>query len=170
MKRVEKGGERPAEKQEKLGEKLKRVGKRGGHATPVVPFWRLKLQLPFLAATTAPTTSTHHHTRGHDFLEAAATQDNIFQVSPVKFPAVSARKLAATLWELHQYKFPISKMHPHQGFGGGGGGRGGRPPRIRRLHHHRQKNNHLIEDKDGFEHSDPSPSSPDLVIYSVELD
>lgn len=159
MKRGEKGREGPAEKQEKLGEKLKRVGKRGGHATPVVPFWRLKLQLPLLAAT------THHHTRGYDDLEPAAVQDNntLFHLSPVKFPTVSARKLASTLWELHQYKFPFSKMHHNQGFSGGG-----RPPRIRRLHHHRQNNNHhLIEDKGGFEHSDPSPSSPDLVIYSV---
>lgn len=155
MKRGEKGGEGPAEKQENLGEKLKRVGKRGGHATPVVPFWRLQLQLqhqqqlPFLAATT---TSTHHTSGGgDDVLEAAAAQDYLFDVSPAVIPTVSARKLAATFWELHHYKLPISEMH--QGFGG-------RPPRIRRLHH--RQNNHLIEDKDGFEHSDPSPSSPDL--------
>ncbi|CAK9173859.1 unnamed protein product [Ilex paraguariensis] len=125
MKREEKSGEGPAEKQEYLGEKLKRVGKRGGQTTPTLPPWRLQL------------------------LAAHGVQDNIIDVSPLQLPTVSARKLAATLWELHHYKLPLSKMHQ---------GVTGPPPRIRRLHHH---HHHLYKDK-GLELPDPSPNSPDL--------
>uniref|UniRef100_A0A5B7AJ52 Uncharacterized protein n=1 Tax=Davidia involucrata TaxID=16924 RepID=A0A5B7AJ52_DAVIN len=123
MKRGEKSGEGPAEKQEKLGEKLKR-GVLVGQSTPVLPSWRL-----LLAAS-----------------GGAQDQDSIINKVP---PPVSARKLAATLWELHHYQYhlPFSKMHH---------GVTGPPPRLRRLHHH-----HLYKDK-GLHLPDPSPSSPDL--------
>lgn len=119
MKRVENSGEEPAEKQEKLGEKLRKeallVGKRGGHTTPVLPSWRL-LQ----------------------FSSNVAAGDGGYNYSLVKnFPPLSARKLAATLWELDHYNFPV-KMHQ------GVGGSNSRPRR------HRQQQQH-----------DPSPSSPD---------
>ncbi|KAL3499275.1 hypothetical protein ACH5RR_038368 [Cinchona calisaya] len=132
MKRREKSGKWAAEKQENLEEKLKRVGKRGGHTTPIAPFWR----------------------------KVERVQDSNFEVSPFQFPYVSARKLAATLWELHHYKLPLlSKMHHHQGVSGSIP-----PPRIRRLHHHHQhQQHHLYEDKADLQHPDyPSPSSPDL--------
>lgn len=117
MKRVENSGGEPAEKQENLGEKLRKeallVGKRGGHTTPVIPSWRL-LQ----------------------FSANVAAGDAGYNYSLVKnFPPVSARKLAATLWELDHYNFPV-KMH--QGVGGSNS----------RLRRHRQQH-------------DPSPSSPD---------
>lgn len=123
MKRVEISGEEPAEKQENLGEKLRKealvVGKRGGHTTPVLPSWRL---LQFSANTTD-----------------VAGGDGGFNYSLIKnFPPVSARKLAATLWELEHYNFPVSKMH--QGVGGANS-------RLRRHRHQQQQ--------------DPSPSSPD---------
>lgn len=119
MKRVENIGEGPAEKQENLGGNLKKgallvVGKRGGHNTPVLPSWRL-VQLP-------PANSD------------LGAHDSIIKIAP--FPPVSARKLAATLWELHHYNLPIAKMH--QGFTAP-------PPGLRR---HRR---------------DPSPSSPEQV-------
>ncbi|XP_059662254.1 uncharacterized protein At5g41620-like [Cornus florida] len=84
MKRGEKSGGRPAEKQENLGEKLKRVlvvGKRGGHTTPVLTPW-----------------------------SGGGAQDSILKLPPT---LVSARKLAAAaFWELHYYHhLPISKMH-----------------------------------------------------------
>ncbi|KAK1378186.1 Plasma membrane-like protein [Heracleum sosnowskyi] len=120
MKRVENSGEEPAVKQENLGEKLRKealvVGKRGGHTTPVLPSWRL-LQ----------------------FSSNVAAGDSSYNYSLVKnFPPVSARKLAATLWELEHYSFSGSKMH--QGLGGSNS----------RLRRNRQYQQH-----------DPSPSSPD---------
>ncbi|KAL3498945.1 hypothetical protein ACH5RR_041677 [Cinchona calisaya] len=158
MKRGEKSGKGAAEKQENLGEKLKRVGKRGGHTTPVAPFWRIHLQLqlqlqqeqrnlPLLAAA-------HHHSGSGGFEIVEGAKDSNFKDSPFQFPCVSARKLGATLWELHHYKkLPLSKMH-HQG----GVGSIPPPPRIRRLHHqyHHQHHQHDLQ------HPDPSPSSPDL--------
>ncbi|KAK2966465.1 hypothetical protein RJ640_018994 [Escallonia rubra] len=133
MKRVERKSEEgpaTAEKQEgNLGEKLKRgslaVGKRGGHTTPVLSPWRLQ-QLP-------------------------GEQDSIISEAPPAFASVSARKLAASLWELDQYKLPLSKMHQ---------GVSGPPPKPRRHHHH-----HLLKDKVLDSH-DPSPSSPDLVQFT----
>ncbi|CDP12107.1 unnamed protein product [Coffea canephora] len=136
MKRREKSGKGPAEKQENLGEKLKRVGKRGGHSTPVVPFWRLELQLQ-LQQQNLPRP-----------LLAANSTISLFQ-----FPSVSARKLAATLWELHHYKLPLSRMHQGVGIA---------PPRIRRLHYHQHHQHHPYDDKGDLQHPDPSPSSPDL--------
>ncbi|GFZ06657.1 hypothetical protein Acr_18g0008270 [Actinidia rufa] len=73
----------------------------------------------------------------------------IATATPYKVPSssslVSARKLAANLWELHQYRLPLSIMH-HGG--------NGLPPRLRRLHHHHHHHHQV---------PDPSPSSPDLV-------
>ncbi|XP_019170192.1 PREDICTED: uncharacterized protein At5g41620-like isoform X2 [Ipomoea nil] len=122
QKRGEQCGEGPAEKQENLGEKLKKVGKRGGHSTPVIPFWRLyHLQ--------------HHH-----------QQDQEPHITGAPF--VSSRKLAATLWELHHYKLPLSKMQ--QGVGV--------PPlaRLRRPHRHRHEENTQLDPPD------PSPILPEL--------
>lgn len=171
MKRGEKSGKGAAEKQENLGEKLKRVGKRGGHATPVVSFWRLQLQLqsrqesqhnPLLEDSTS-IRQYHHSGRGGGGgggrFEGDGGKDSIFEVSPFQFPTVSARKLAAALWELHHYKLPLSKMHQGTGIPP--------PPRIRRLHHHQHHQHHhqhnIYEDKGDLQHPDPSPSSPDLV-------
>ncbi|GFZ01306.1 QWRF motif protein [Actinidia rufa] len=140
MKRGEKSGEEPAEKQEKerekLGEKLRRgvlLGKSGGHETPVLPSWRL-----LLPAGDGPRGDAHD-SNNHNILNKALASSSSL---------VSARKLAANLWELHQYRLPLSKMH-HGG--------NGPPPRLRRLHHHHNNNyyNHHLPD--------PSPSSPDLV-------
>ncbi|XP_027183337.1 uncharacterized protein At5g41620-like [Coffea eugenioides] len=163
MKRREKSGKGPAEKQENLGEKLKRVGKRGGHSTPVVPFWRLELQLqlqqqnlplPLLAANST-SAAAHHHSRGGGGggEEVERVQVTNAGVSPFQFPSVSARKLAATLWELHHYKLPLSRMHQGVGIA---------PPRIRRLHYHQHHQHHPYDDKGDLQHPDPSPSSPDL--------
>ncbi|KAL2544283.1 Uncharacterized protein Fot_13516 [Forsythia ovata] len=136
MKRGEKSGEGPAEKEENLGEKLRKLSKRGGHTTPVIPYWRLK-QLEFqLQIQAAPP-----HTGG------AEVQDTTFKSTPFSLPCVSSRKLAATLWELQHYKLPLSKMHQ---------GVSVPSPRLRRLHHQPYK------DKGSLEPLDPSPGSPDL--------
>lgn len=142
MKRGGKSGEEPAEKQgENLGEKLRRGvllgGKKGGgQHTPVLPPWRL---LP-AAGSNGPSSSN------------ADAQDSTFVITNNLPPSlVSARELAATLWEHHQYRLPFSKMHR---------GVPGPPPRLRRLNHHHH--HHHNKDK-GLEQPDPSPSSPDLV-------
>ncbi|CAI9784649.1 unnamed protein product [Fraxinus pennsylvanica] len=133
MKREEKSVQRPAEKEENFGEKLRKLSKRGGHTTPVVPYWRLKqleYQLHIQAASP--------HTGG------AAAQDSTFKNTPFTLPFVSSRKLAATLWELQHYKLPLSEMHQ---------GVSVPPPRLRRLHH---------QNKGSLVPHDPSPCSPDL--------
>ena len=136
MKRGEKSREEPAEKQEKerekLGEKLRRgvlLGKSGGHDTPVLLSWRL------LPAAGDGTRGDAHDSYSHTIVNKVPSYSSLF----------SARKLAANLWELHQYRLPLSKMH----YGGNG-----LPPRLRRLHHH-----HHVPD--------PSPSSPDLVQLPI---
>lgn len=134
MKRGEKSREGPAEKQENLGEKLRRgvlvVGKRGGQHTPVLPPWRLLLPPP----------------AGGGGGGGDAQDSSFIEVPPPPPCLVSARKLAATLWELHHYRFPLSKMHH---------GVPVPPPRLRRLHHHHHQHK-------GLDLTDPSPSSPDL--------
>ncbi|KAL0285886.1 UNVERIFIED_CONTAM: hypothetical protein Sangu_2759600 [Sesamum angustifolium] len=142
-----KSGEGPAEKRENLGEKLRRVGKRGGQTTPVASFWRPK-ELKLLAAAAAP------HTGGGGREEF---QDNTGHIRDVPFrvATVSARKLAATLWELHHYKLPLDTMHH---------GAGVPLPRLRRLHHQQ-----LYKDKGGLEPLDHSPASPDLPGSSSSL-
>ncbi|XP_022881299.1 uncharacterized protein At5g41620-like isoform X2 [Olea europaea var. sylvestris] len=133
MKRGEKSVQRPAEKEESLGEKLRKLSKRGGHTTPVVPYWRLK-QLEYQLHIQAD--SPHNG--------GAAAQDSTFENTPFTLPCVSSRKLAATLWELQHYKLPLSKMHQ---------GVSVLPPHLRRLHH---------QNKGSLEPPDPSPGSPDL--------
>ncbi|XP_042037611.1 uncharacterized protein At5g41620-like isoform X1 [Salvia splendens] len=101
-----KSGEEPGN----LGEKLRRVGKRGGHTTPVASFWRLEQQQE--EATAPFFTKQLQDIRGN----------------PCQIPFLSARKLAATLWDLDQ-------MH-HAPL-----------PRLRRLNH---------EEKSGLD-PDPEP-------------
>ncbi|QHO41938.1 hypothetical protein HN51_007740 [Arachis hypogaea] len=86
------GGE--AEKVEKLGEKLKRgvlVGKSKGPCTPV-PSWKLLW---------GNNNIIHHHHSLHPHHHPHSA-------------TVSARKLAAALWEFHHY-FPIFPMHRANG-------------------------------------------------------
>ncbi|KAL6986350.1 hypothetical protein U1Q18_019718 [Sarracenia purpurea var. burkii] len=148
MKRGGKSGEGPAEKQENFGEKLRRgllvSGKSGGQRTPVLSPRRL-----LLAAAGSSVGG------GGDGPGPAASggdaQDSsciVYAVPPP--PLVSARKLAATLWELHHYRRPLSKMHH---------GVPGAPPRLRRVHqnHH----HHLHKDK-SIDIPEPSSSSLDL--------
>ncbi|XP_073313858.1 uncharacterized protein At5g41620-like [Primulina huaijiensis] len=134
MKRLEidRSGEGPAKKRENLGEKLLRVGKRGGHATPVAPFWR-------------PKASPHGDGGDEEAQEKRLTcvGDDPFQV-----PRVSARKLAATLWELHHYKLPLVKMNDH---------------RLRRLNRQRH------QQKGALEPPDSSPGLPDMPGSSTSL-
>ncbi|KAL1551994.1 hypothetical protein AAHA92_12846 [Salvia divinorum] len=86
-----KSGEEPAEKGGNLGEKLKRVGKRGGQTTPVASFWRLER----LEEATPPSTKQLQDFRGNS----------------CQIPCVSARKLAATLWDLDQmHRGPIPRL------------------------------------------------------------
>lgn len=139
----EKGGgekeeeEPPPKKQENLGEKLRRIaGKRGGQSTPVLPF-----QAQVSSAGGA-------QDRG-----LPEEKNPALSLTVSLPPGASARTIAATVWELHQYNLPIAKMHN----GGGGGSR--RNHRYQELHHHhhRHHRHHLLEDN-----PDPSPASPDL--------
>ncbi|XP_073124561.1 uncharacterized protein At5g41620-like [Henckelia pumila] len=142
---LDKSGEGPAKKRENLGEKLLRVGKRGGHTTPVAPFWRPKELSLLAAAATAP-----HGDGGEEQVQGkslACVGEN-----PSQVPRVSARKLAATLWELHHYKLPLEKMNH---------------PRLRRLNH--QRHQQLYKEKGGLEPPDPSPGLPDMPGSSSSL-
>ncbi|XP_031402541.1 uncharacterized protein At5g41620 isoform X2 [Punica granatum] len=138
MERGEKSGEREAEKEENLGEKLRRrvllVSRRkGGPSTPVrlLVFAREPIITLNTSATANPSSSSSSSSR-----------------------CISARKLAAALWEFHHY-FPLSSMH-----------RGlvpnGVPPRLRRL---KDKDDCVGggggDFKDAHFIADPSPSSPD---------
>ncbi|XVF13034.1 hypothetical protein REPUB_Repub08aG0172900 [Reevesia pubescens] len=137
MKREDKSGEGVAEKEENLCEKLsKRVllvgNKKGeGPCTPL-PSWKLYHPEP------QPQALFHHH-------------NSILLPPPA---SVSARKLAASLWEFHQY-FPDHhqpKMHRSSGINNTNG-------RNHQRHHH---HNNLFKDKDiDFSHflADPCPSS-----------
>ncbi|KAL5551898.1 hypothetical protein UlMin_002074, partial [Ulmus minor] len=153
MKREGESGEGGAEKEENLGEKLRRgvlVGKRGGPSTPVVSSWRL-----FFIDTSIK--------------DPSSSSPSAFIASGP--PSVSVRKLAAALWEFQSYH-PISKMH-RGGHGNGGGaagaGAGAHPPRLRHLHHHRH---HVHKDK-GLDLSnflaDNSPSSPEQPASASSL-
>ncbi|KAF8379642.1 hypothetical protein HHK36_029085 [Tetracentron sinense] len=127
MEREEKGA---AEKQEFWGIKLKRgilVGKRGGSSTPVLT-WR---------------------TLGD-------AQDSTFQEFLSIPPSVSARKLAANLWEI-QHHLPLAKMS-----------KGG----VRLRHHHKDKLLELPSHLADPSHSPPDqveeePISPVLVFWDV---
>lgn len=141
MKREGKSGEGGAEKEENLGEKLRRgallVGKRGGPATPVHS-WRLW----------APPSSPS---------DTIINKDHFPIPHSLPSSSPSARKLAAALWEFQHY-FPLSKMHR----GVSNGAATGADSRLRRHHpHHHYK---LSKDKSlDLSHflADNSPSSPD---------
>lgn len=122
MKRGVKSGEEPAEKEEFLGEKLRRAVKRGGQTTPTAPFWRSS------SSSSKPhTTPFHKHTAGvadeQGLAQDFAQRDSL--------STVSVRKLGATLWELYHYTLPLATMH-----------NGAPPPRLRRLHHRQQYADH----------------------------
>lgn len=133
MKRDEKDGELRAEKKENLCEKLSRrvllVGNRKGRAptTPLLP-WRLY----------HPFSQLHHNT-----------------TTPPPPAVVSARKLAASLWEFHQFLHP-----PQPKMRSGANNTNGR--------YHQRHHNNLFKDKGiDFSHflADPCPSSdPDQVF------
>ncbi|XP_023738552.1 uncharacterized protein At5g41620 [Lactuca sativa] len=147
----EKGGgeeeeEPPPKKQQNLGEKLRRIaGKRGGQFTPVLPF-------PVQISNGGAQDSVGG---AQDRELAVEEEENPGLSLTVSLPpSASARKLAATFWELHQYRLPFAKMH-----NGGGGGGNRRNHRYQQLqhHHHHHLRHHLLEDN-----HDPSPASPDL--------
>lgn len=126
-----KGGEGEAEKKEKLVEKLKRevlVGKSKGPSTPFHSSSKLWLL--------GPNNSNSNN--------IAVIQDHRYQPT-----TVSARKLAAALWEFNHY-FPLFQMHNG----------GAADSRLLRRHYtlHKDKahdiSNFLV---------DASPSSPDQV-------
>ncbi|XP_050229764.1 uncharacterized protein At5g41620-like isoform X2 [Mercurialis annua] len=143
-------------KSEEKEEKLRRcvlVGKKVGpfSCTPV-RLWRSHV----LYYSSSPT--------AHFSLTA-----NTQQEEPASNNNITARKLAAVLWEFQHYP-PLSKMHrgAHITNGnhtnGGGGGGGGGDARLRRHQNHRH--HHLFKDK-GIDLSqflgDPSASSMDQV-------
>ncbi|CAN4127273.1 unnamed protein product [Withania somnifera] len=145
MKRGAKSGQEPAEKQENLVEKLKKIGKRGGHTTPVIPFLRLQQYY------------YHHHSGGG----VGGGQESGIGENPFENSCISARKLAAILWELHQYNIPFSEMHHHHHQGTHVNSNVPNS-RIRRLQPYRHHHHFLYGDSRVLEHPDPSPSSPDL--------
>lgn len=153
MKRVGgrgKSGEGVAEKEENLGEKLRRgvvlVGKRGGPCTPVVSSWRL-----FSLSGSQAIINKQH----------PSSSFSLSQPQPpitTTTASVSVRKLAAALWELQHY-FPLAKMHRGAHSNGAPP-----PPRLRHLHHphHRLHKDKATLDLSNFL-ADNSPSSPDQV-------
>ncbi|KAJ4832349.1 hypothetical protein Tsubulata_002136 [Turnera subulata] len=181
-KRGEKGGDGAAEKEERLVEKLRRevlVGKRVGpfSCTPV-RLW----------TTTTTTTSRVNIIQNQDnnCSSSSRTRSRSNQVREEKEPTllittsfdngnrvtfVSARKLAAALWEFQHYLQPLSRMHRgghstsnNNGVAGGGSdSRLRRHPNHHRSHHHHH-HHHGFRDK-GIDLShylpDPSPSPPD---------
>ncbi|CAN6718632.1 unnamed protein product [Malus baccata var. baccata] len=154
MKRKGESREGGAEKEENLAEKLTvrrggvliRKSTGGGPTTPVVSSWNWRPCCPF-------------------------DLDPIIKDSPLTIDtsssssSVSARKLAAALWEFQHFQF-LPKMHrashTNGGGGDGSGGGGAPPPRLRhlQLHHH-----HPSRDKKALDLShflaDNCPSSPD---------
>ncbi|KVH95335.1 uncharacterized protein At5g41620-like [Cynara cardunculus var. scolymus] len=142
--RGEEGKEPPPENQENLGEKLRRIaGKRGGQTTPVLTF-----QAQFSSGGGAQYSSVSEVEEKNPVLSWTASVP----------PGASARTIAATVWELHQYDLPITKMYNGGGGGGGGGSRRNhRYQQLHHLHHHHHLRHHLLEDN-----PDPSPASPEL--------
>lgn len=124
-----KSEEEEAEKEEKLGEKLRRgvlVGKSRGPSTPF-PSWL-----------------SHTHTNKH-----------------IRDHSVSARKLAAALWEFNQ-SFPLFQMHRSAANNAQPSAAAAAAPDPRHRRHH------YILHKDKALHisnflADASPSSPDQV-------
>ena len=131
MKRGEKSEERVAEKKENLGVKVRKRVLVGKIAGPSTPSPVWRL---------GPA-------QGSIIVNKGA-------------PIFSARKLAATLWEIHHF-LPLAKMHR----GGGGGGPPPPPPlklRHRRHLHYRDKGVDLPTSL-----ADPFPTSPDQVHFSL---
>lgn len=138
-----KSGEGEAEKEENLGEKLRRgvlVGKSKGPSTPVaLPSWRLSVLGP-----------SHHNRR--------PIQDHHHHQT-------SARKLAAALWEFHHYYyFPPFQVQMHRPLNNGASA----DPRLRRRHYtlHKDKAPDISK---FLAETDASPSSPDQVHPSFSL-
>ncbi|XP_047339289.1 uncharacterized protein At5g41620-like [Impatiens glandulifera] len=131
--------EKGEEKGEILGLKLRRrnegflVAKRGGQRTPILPYWRFQETAAAVAVAADGTVS------------CGATHNFILPVH--HHPSISARKLAASLWELNQYRFPLSNMN-----NSAAAADNGHLPRLRRLHNHRRRQDKPLS----------SPSSPDL--------
>ncbi|RZB77890.1 uncharacterized protein At5g41620-like [Glycine soja] len=129
-----KSEEGEAEKEEKLGEKLRRgvlVGKSRGPFTPV-PSW-----------------SWAHNYHSSSVL------------------SLSARKLAAALWEFN-HSFPLFQMHHHRSANNAAACGGvGADPRLRR-HHHYILHKHRAPDISNFL-ADASPSSPDQPASASSL-
>ncbi|KAI4315492.1 hypothetical protein L6164_028293 [Bauhinia variegata] len=130
MKREEKS-EGEAKKEENLGQNLRRgvvVGKRRGPYTPVSS-WRL-----------------------------GGAHGTIINAPPqAQVSTISARKLAAALWEFHHY-LPLFEMHRNAG---------APDPRLRRYHYynlHKDKAPHL-----STFYADASPSSPDQPASASSL-
>ncbi|KAH7513840.1 uncharacterized protein At5g41620 [Ziziphus jujuba] len=154
MKKEGESGEGGAEKEENLGEKLRRgllVGKRGGPSTPVVSSWRAIIN------------KHHHHPLQPSSSSTIPTNNSTVSL-------VSARKLGASLWEFQHY-LPFPKMHrgPHSN-GAAAAAAGPPPSRLRHLHHH--NHHHLHKDK-GLDLSnflaDNSPSSPEQPASASSL-
>ena len=121
MKRHGKSGEAEAEKEENIVEKLRRGVLIGKRGGPSTPN-------PVVSSWTC------HHT-----------------IIKEHRPTVSARKLAAALWELHQYYFPFFEMHRPTNNG---------DPGLRRHRYNLHKDK--APDLSTF-FPDASPSSPDQV-------
>nr|XP_043606380.1 uncharacterized protein At5g41620-like [Erigeron canadensis] len=132
----------PPKKQQNLGEKLKNiVGKKGGQLTPVLPF-------PVQTNNNCGLQVSNFIAQDCE-LAAEQKKPGFSLVS-----GASARKLAATVWELDQYKLPFAKMHN----GGGGSRRNHRYlQQLNSNHHHHNHHHghHLLEDN-------PHDPSPDL--------
>lgn len=144
-----KSGEREAEKEESLREKLKRgvlVGKRVGpfSCTPV----RLWKPLPTAHVSIIDNASTNSHPEEQE-------EPPLLLFNNSNTVVVSARKLAAALWEFNHYLPSLSKMHRGVHINNGGG-----DSRLRR----HEKRHHFLKDK-GLDLShflaDPTPTSPD---------
>lgn len=149
-----KSGDGVAEKEEFLGEKLKRglmVGKRvGPFACTPVRHWNRIASQP----------SAHFST-----IDEEEPKLSPFYNSN-KFSAVSARKLAAAVWEFQHYP-PLSRMHRgvHINNHNHNNGSAAGDHRWRR-HQNRRKDKAL--DLSHFL-ADPSPSSPDQVCLVFNL-
>lgn len=148
-KKKKKSGEgEGAEKEENLGKKLRReilIGKRCGPCTPLHS-WRI--WAPPQQTIINQTHPFHHNTH---FSSSSSF--------------ISARKLAAALWEFHQY-LPLSKMHraSNNGVSNGGGAAAPDSRLIRRryFHHHHHSHKDKTLDLSNFL-GDPCPSSPEQV-------
>ncbi|KAA0042702.1 hypothetical protein IC582_022428 [Cucumis melo] len=146
-----KSGEGGAEKEENLGKRLRRevlIGKRCGPCTPV-PSWRIW-------APPQETIISQTHPFYHNSCFSSSTS------------SISARKLAAALWEFHQY-LPLSKMHRASNNGvSNGDPADSRLIRRRYFHHHHHSHKDKTLDLSNFL-GDPCPSSPEQPTSASSL-